>query len=65
MSSQRVMWLPESLVGDGQTGQTGAVIIHNVVRSVGWTHDLQEKPERGREIRARFSESGVVVSVSF
>lgn len=41
-----MMWLPESLVGDGQTGQTGTVIIHDVVRSIRWTHDLQDKPER-------------------
>lgn len=40
------MWLPVGLVGDGQVGQPGAVIIHDVVRAVCWTHDLQETQTR-------------------
>lgn len=34
--------LPVGLVGDGQVGQTGAVVIHDVAGAVCWTHDLQE-----------------------
>lgn len=40
LCSQRQMWLPVGLVGDGQAGQPGAVIIHDVVRPICWTHDL-------------------------
>lgn len=34
------MRLPVGLVGDGQAGQPGAVVVHDVVGAVCWAHDL-------------------------
>lgn len=42
-ASQRLVRLPERLVGDGQAGQPGAVIIHDVAGTVRRTYDLQNE----------------------
>lgn len=53
------MWLPVGVVGDSEPRQSCAIIIHDVARAVGWSHDLQgaqQKPIRGRHSPGKWAE---------
>lgn len=58
------MGLPVGLVGDGQVGQTGAVVIHDVAGAVCWTHDLQETRQQLSFIHLALTSFFIVVILS-